>query len=181
MKAVLISIRPQWCEKIASGKKTVEVRKSRPRLTPPFRCYIYCSMPKTKDPRQILEIHGVDGKIRKANGKVIGEFICDRLFPISVFDNGSIQNWNYENMEESCLTYEELANYIGNDKTGYGWRISNLYIYDTPQYLSRFKKPCKNEADCCVCPHFDYSIMDCVGRMITYPPQSWCYVEEVSL
>ena len=26
MKGVLISIRPKWCEKIASGEKTIEVR-----------------------------------------------------------------------------------------------------------------------------------------------------------
>lgn len=28
-KAVLISIRPQWCEKIASGEKAIEVRKTK--------------------------------------------------------------------------------------------------------------------------------------------------------
>ena len=32
-KAVLISIRPKWCELIANGKKTIEVRKSRPNLS----------------------------------------------------------------------------------------------------------------------------------------------------
>ena len=41
MKSVLISIQPKWCELIASGKKTVEVRKSAPRLETPFKCYIY--------------------------------------------------------------------------------------------------------------------------------------------
>ena len=42
-KAVLISIRPKWCEKIASGEKTIEVRKTRPKLQTPFKCYIYCT------------------------------------------------------------------------------------------------------------------------------------------
>lgn len=42
-KAVLISIRPQWCAKIASGEKTIEFRKSRPELKKPFKCYIYCT------------------------------------------------------------------------------------------------------------------------------------------
>ena len=28
-KAVLISIRPKWCEKIINGDKTIEVRKTR--------------------------------------------------------------------------------------------------------------------------------------------------------
>lgn len=32
MKAVLISIQPKWCELIASGKKTIEVRKTRPKI-----------------------------------------------------------------------------------------------------------------------------------------------------
>lgn len=42
-KAVLISIRPKWCELIANGTKTVEVRKSRPKLETPIKCYIYCT------------------------------------------------------------------------------------------------------------------------------------------
>ena len=40
-KAVMLSIRPKWCEKIASGEKTIEVRKTRPKLETPFKCYIY--------------------------------------------------------------------------------------------------------------------------------------------
>lgn len=42
-KTVMLSIRPKWCEKIASGEKTIEVRKTRPKLDMPFRCYIYCT------------------------------------------------------------------------------------------------------------------------------------------
>ncbi len=30
-KAVLISIRPKWVEKIANGEKTIEVRKTKPK------------------------------------------------------------------------------------------------------------------------------------------------------
>lgn len=42
-KAVLLSIRPEWCVKILNGEKTVEIRKNRPKLKPPFKCYIYCT------------------------------------------------------------------------------------------------------------------------------------------
>lgn len=49
-KAVLISIRPGWCEKIANGEKTIEVRKTRPKLETPFKCYIYC----TKSPPYLV-------------------------------------------------------------------------------------------------------------------------------
>lgn len=40
-KAVMISIRPKWCEKICRGEKSIEVRKTRPKLETPFKCYIY--------------------------------------------------------------------------------------------------------------------------------------------
>ncbi len=43
-KAVMLSVRPKWCEKIASGEKTIEVRKTRPKLETPFKCYIYCTI-----------------------------------------------------------------------------------------------------------------------------------------
>ena len=43
MKAVLISIRPEWVDKILAGKKTLEVRKNRPNMGTPFKCYIYCT------------------------------------------------------------------------------------------------------------------------------------------
>ena len=45
--AVLISIRPKWCEKIISGEKTIEVRKARPKLATPFKCHIYCTPRET--------------------------------------------------------------------------------------------------------------------------------------
>lgn len=47
MKCVMLSIRPKWCEKIASGEKTIEVRKSAPKEVP-FKCYIYCTKAKSK-------------------------------------------------------------------------------------------------------------------------------------
>ena len=186
-KAVLISIRPKWVEKIANGEKTIEVRKTRPKLETPFKAYIYCTMPDAKDPHNILELHGADGKIRKANGKVIGEFTCDQTFPINVFDNGSIQNWLFEHMERSCLTYEELADYIGNGKTGYGWHISDLRIYDTPRDLGEFWRDCLEYSELStncwscenVCGDGDETDCNTDGRLYLYrPPQSWCYVEE---
>ena len=42
-KAVLMSAKPEWCKKILSREKTVEVRKTRPKLETPFKVYIYCT------------------------------------------------------------------------------------------------------------------------------------------
>ena len=43
-KSVLISIQPEWCYRILSGEKTIEIRKNKPNLTTPFKCYIYCTL-----------------------------------------------------------------------------------------------------------------------------------------
>lgn len=40
MKAVMLAVPPKWCEKIANGRKVIEVRKSKPKLKTPFKCAI---------------------------------------------------------------------------------------------------------------------------------------------
>lgn len=170
-KSVMLSIRPKWCEKIISGEKTVEVRKNRPKLETPFKCYIY-------ETQGWVEKDGI--MEFRLGGRVIGEFTCDRIFPINVFDNGSIQNWFFEHMERSCLTYEELAGYIGNGETGYGWHISDLRIYDQPRELTEFRKSCPNDLYCEDCAMYSNNNGICNNGALPLrrPPQSWCYVQE---
>ena len=169
MKAVMISIQPKWCEKIASGEKTVEVRKTRPKTETPFPCFIY----ETKTPLRWNKAH--NNIIGGEGGYVIGEFVCDEVFPIRVFENGSIQDYVCHGMERSCVPYEDIADYIGKDKTGYGWHISDLVIYDTPKELSEFFKACDKPplTDCSKC--IDQMKVAC--KPLSRPPQSWCYVE----
>lgn len=176
-KAVMLSIRPKWVEKIANGEKPIEVRKTKPKLETPFKCYIYCTLPKY--PHEDFVATDYPRPQFYGGGKVIGEFTCDQIFPINVFDNGSIQHWLFEHMERSCLTYEELADYIGNGKTGHGWHISDLLIYDQPRELSEFQRA----TDPCDSCHAEYT-WECTGCKklsgdIKRPPQSWCYVEEM--
>lgn len=86
MKSVLISIQPRWCELISAGKKTLGIRKTRPNMQPPFKCYIYC----TKG-RPFLNIR--NGQCPRTNGTVIGEFICcyiDRIGYFGSFDGGKM-------------------------------------------------------------------------------------------
>lgn len=68
-KAVLTSIQPKWCELIASGKKTVEVRKTKPKLKTPFKVYICC----TKNKWQHL-VQMPDKSYRIYNGKEYGKY-----------------------------------------------------------------------------------------------------------
>lgn len=205
-KAVLISIRPKWCEKIARGEKTIEVRKNRPKLEPPFKCYIYCTKAKERLIGILKDGDENYGEIYRGNPvfiktdegsvcdmlgkrqKVIGEFVCDRIFPIDVYDNGCIKDWNFECMWQACLPYEGIAAYIGREKRGYGWHISGLKIYDTPKELGEFwfppEKYCEKEL-CGDCPYDQVADVngeyefDCEWRRpLNRPPQSWCYVEE---
>lgn len=178
-KAVMLSIRPKWCQKIASGEKTIEVRKTRPNLPTPFKCYIYCTLPKY--PHEDFIATNYPMPQFYGGGKVIGEFTCDRIFPINVFDNGSIQNWLFEHMERSCLAYEELVGYIGNGKTGHGWHISDLLIYDQPRELTAFRRACKNSWYCESCAMYWENNGTCGNEslQIRRPPQSWCYVEAI--
>ena len=173
-KAVMLSVRPKWCEKIVSGEKTIEVRKTRPKLDTPFKCYIYCTIDGIKKMPKDYIAESVE------RGKIIGEFTCDQIFPVNVFDNGSIQNWLFEHMERSCLTYEELADYIGNGKTGHGWHISDLRIYDAPRELSEFRRACPNSWYCESCAMHRENNGTCGSEslQIKRAPQSWCYVEE---
>ena len=192
MKAVMISIQPKWIEKIANGEKTIEVRKTRPKEETPFKCYIYC----TKGENLWLTQNGVKSKTELAgyllNGKVIGEFVCDKIYDLFPFSMGtgielfdapiSLEKF----CKESCLTEQEICDYIG-EKDGYGWHISDLHIYDKPKELSEFKKTkeriartCGMQARnglCCAIDHEELcdNLKCCFKRPC--PPQSWCYVE----
>lgn len=171
-KAVMLSIRPKWVEKIANGEKTIEVRKTRPKLETPFKAYIYCTMPDAKDPHNILELHGADGKIRKANGKVIGEFACERIYELAPLNHAP------DDVEkQACLTREEIVNYLKG--TGYGWHISDLRIYDAPRELSEFRRACPNSWYCESCAMYRENNGTCGSEslQIKRAPQSWCYVE----
>lgn len=151
-KAVLISIRPEWCQKIMAGRKTIEVRKTRPKMNPPFKCYIY----------------------KCGNGKVVGEFLCDQIIEDRTYGH------NEEFYRAACMSAYDAAAYAMQSPM-YGWHISNLKIYDTPKELIEFHtwKKCKScnksgyESTACI---YDENCI--IPAAITKAPQSWCYVEE---
>lgn len=81
-KAVMISIRPKWCEKICRGEKSIEVRKTRPKLETPFKCYIY----RTKG--TVPHIINDKWVQMEVGGTIIGEFICDRIYELETRSPG---------------------------------------------------------------------------------------------
>ena len=174
-KAVMLSIRPEWCEKIASGRKTVEVRKTRPRSETPFKCYIYCTngSPYLNRHNGNLYLEAKDtlggkwpGLYERLSGRVIGEFVCDRIERFDVPYPAYQKKLDKRILEQSCLTYYQLHRYAYHDDL-YGWHISNLKIYDKPKELSEFTG-LRNT-------RFGAAPYD-----IKRPPQSWRYVEELT-
>ena len=191
MKAILLSIRPEWCDLIIRGQKTLEVRKTRPKLETPFRVYVYC----TKAPQQLITIfkdgeETMDGEIHhgkpvfvkfnkllpdSVRGKtqvVIGEFICDdirRIGPEYCIVKEDIETA----IAGSCLSIKQVKEYAGWDigmnyadmKDLYGWHISDLKIYDQPLELRAFTGLQSTR--------FGMRPVE-----ITSPPQSWRYVED---
>lgn len=186
-KAVLISIRPEWVNKILTGEKTLEVRKTRPKLETPFKVYIYCTNPKNImlwNARSYIyaDDHSHNAFDRCWNGSVVGEFICNNITEDTMGENCDILCVN------GCMGLDQIKSYGGNKKL-YGWHISELKVYDTPKPLSEFWFPddlyCEKEL-CGGCP-WDQSPdidgeyeFDCEWRRpLRRPPQSWCYVEEL--
>lgn len=211
MKSVMLSIKPEYCHLIAKGEKTIKVMKSKPKqVDVPFKCYVYCTSKdlhlgllagqgstdlivcsnwKTAIP--------VGGEI--ANGKVVCEFVCNKITTIfygcEIMYGIDYPNKHAKQLEDdSCLSLEELKHYA-NDADVYGWHITNLIIYDKPKELSDFGVLCpefsKGSPICEGCryentlynglepPEFDCK---CDGfKALTRPPQSWCYVEEVTV
>lgn len=177
MKSVLISIQPKWCELIVSGKKSIEVRKTRPKLETPFKCYIYKT--KKRKLRDITykgeEIWGGGSQVADKTmiisccdldgGKVIGEFVCDRIDEIKCKEDGFgnyWHEWSNDNFDylDMCLSENELENYLCLSY-GYGWHISDLKIYDKPKELSAFRK------------HYEYDDEGFIKCSYTLCPHRW--------
>lgn len=180
MKSILLSIKPKYVELIASGQKTIEVRKTAPQEVP-FKCYIYesrngghrCKHCNEKDscysyaPKNVGCYNG--------RGKVIGEFICNNASELDY-----VYYWNNGYEFATCLTYRQVADY-GKGKTLYGWHISDLKIYDKPRELSEFSRPCSYSGLCFSCKRTSFKKdgnLLC-NTKITRPPQSWMRVEDL--
>lgn len=205
MKSVLISIQPQWCELIASGKKTIEVRKSAPKLETPFKVYVYCTKKRmTRVPSMYAYLHKNEpgacaeygtietwGEIGDVivnphlaskhvsfgmHGKVIGSFVCDRVRLCIPFGlKGHLLS--QEVYREMCLTKEQLDKY-GGLKTLYGWHITAPTLFDKLRELGEFYTICNKYGDdsCGDCPYL--AVEQC-----SFPcddcVDTWCSVDNI--
>lgn len=177
---ILASLKPYYYYLIGERKKNIEVRKSALKDLPQDIVFYMSKDEKSfaKIPKEFQE------KYRKHFGKVGIRVVVDKVYPIKMtiddLDNLielskiSLHNHNH------CLSCYELYAYLG-DKTGYGWHISDLKIYDKPKELSEFTRPCSYDGICFSCKRFiangmPYGFCD---STITRPPQSYMFVEKL--
>lgn len=212
MKSVLISIQPYYVFLIIARlmgwnipqEKTIEVRKDFPKDTAwNKRALIYCSKNKRSFKRIPTEYQLLMSKFL---GKIIGEFVCDKIMRFTKYVGwlSDIQNYDisHDHLKETCL--EGLWQY-GKGKPLYGWHISDLKIYDKPKELGEFYRPVKYNADGPICgtekemqdiiewdcetvfnkESTECTLKDCPRLQelyrVTAPPQSFCYADEKAL
>jgi len=160
---IIMSIKPHWCQLIANGEKTVEIRKTKPNLNPGFKAYVYATKAAHTlihvmgdgdenygeiyhGPKVFLTTHkGSLGSMWGREKKVVGEFTCTGIEPLIYVND---KDYHLPN-GECCLTLKELRKY-GQGKQLYGWKIQDFKFYREPKELSDFG--------------------------LTRPPQSWQYI-----
>lgn len=183
-KSVITSVSPKECELIASGKQNMLVRKTRPKIETPFKCYIYCTKGKSRlisvqkdgdidycgevyhGKTLFIKCHQIiwNKKCENISGKVIGEFVCDEIIEDK---HGEYADIFYK---DGLLTLDEQKKY-GKNKPLYGWHISDLKIYDKPKELGEFGN---YKTEWVQWYHSDDKVFYPLKRM----SGSWCYIEE---
>lgn len=110
MKAVLMSMKPEWWEKILSGEKLLEIRKTAP-----------VGGAGEPEPWPLLVLVYVSG-----TGTVQGQFLC----------TGWVKTNFLPYLEkQSCVPIEALEKYAGG-KSLCGWIIQNPEKFDEPSLLA---------------------------------------------
>lgn len=199
MKAIMISIKPEWCAKIMNGDKTIEVRKNKALASAIQKLidkngyadiYVYC----TKDKKQLTSGYSSDIKGTKYfiyndneaidyRGKVVFKFRCykvDKLFQAGTYFE------RYEDgktiLKNACLNIYEFEEYR-KGKPVYAINISDLEIFDKPKELSKFSVKGKYTCSKNGCPYFAtdkcrYASECLYEKTLTKAPQNYCYIDD---
>lgn len=203
MKAIMMSIKPQWNEKILNGIKTLEIRRKFP-IDYVGWVYIYC----TKGKQEIGKFNTKGNYEYSLNGKVVARFWCDKVETFRCIITGNLKdgffkakpyckviedgiaNYNYDDEFEDILknaqiTNEELAQYLGDKREPYGgWYVFNaihitqLEIFDKPKEISEFYRIVKTDIGYCVDDiekQKPITLNAC--KHLTRAPESWQFIE----
>lgn len=186
MKSIMISIQPQWVEKILNGGKTIEIRKTMPKCELPCKVYIYCTKGQElwgdgtgetwkgiDENEDMTLVHELNPTLTRLNGNVVAEFTLNKVDILERDLNDWLPKNRYDIsndlLENINLNQEQLWNY-GQGKILYAWYIDDLKIYDKPKELSEFSSISKRMKG----KESRFS-----SHLLQRPPMSWCYVEEL--
>lgn len=137
-KALLISIHPEWAEKILNGKKTIEIRTWIPKN---YVGWVYVYITKDNYKNHLYKKGGVwtltDEHIYPFCGKVAFRFFVWRESFVKIEREDDHYFIWQRLLNKSCLTKEELYKY-GRKRNLYAWHIGKLEIFDKPKELSEF-------------------------------------------
>lgn len=177
MREIMISIKPEWVEKILNHTKTIEIRKTMPKCELPIKCYIY----QTKN----NWIYKILKWLKLHKGKVVAEFTLKQVDKLE-FRHLSVSHTNayipvnedadYQWEKHCCVDYEDIVEY-GKFAPLYACHITDLEIYDEPKELSEFKHWVKDVEGWNNKKHKKENLY--VLEPLKRPPQSWCYVEDL--
>lgn len=182
---ILASLKPYYYYLIGERKKTIEVRKTALKNLPQDIAFYMSKDEKSfaKIPKEFQE------KYRKHFGKVGMRVVCDKVIRTCGWRlRGDTQQCAKRTVAETelpklaCLTIDEIVDYAGSEnREVVGWHISDLKIYDEPKELSEFSRPCSYAGLCYSCDRAKFTSKGdrICQTMITRPPQSYMFVEEL--
>lgn len=118
---IVLSLHPEWWERMKAGTKRLEVRKNRPRGKGPYRVFVYCT----------------------GNIGVVGEFECDCFYyfetvpditdRVALPEDGGLMR-TLESV--TGLKKEKLLEYAGEaGKPLWGWHVTRVHEYERPLSL----------------------------------------------
>ena len=133
MADIIMSIHPNWADKIYAGEKTIEWRKSRLKTySEETKIYMYETSP----------VKMVTGCFTLKT-KFINTPDPDYPFARINFRDSDAKHLMIENIERmGCVPIGKLREYL-KDSDGYGWRINKVEKFEKPMPLSEFglKRP----------------------------------------
>lgn len=193
MSEVMINLSPKECLSILKDKKSILVKKTAPKIETPFVGYVYCPEPKRKWGLSLCRDEYGVGFVFRCNyeaarnynmeilsGKVIGEFVCNSIIPISVSYSNPEHHMAQREFPLTGMTDKEIMDRLGNGVTGCGWVISDFTLYDQPKELSEFRIIDNEAVKCCEYRERIYNNPDYTngallkGGYLCNERQNWC-------
>ncbi|TKI50560.1 ASCH domain-containing protein [Lysinibacillus tabacifolii] len=119
---VLLSIKPEFVEKIFSGEKKFEYRRTIFKDNTIETIVVYCTMPI---------------------GKVVGEIKIEEILNLDID-----ALWD-ETKDKSGIKYDFFKSYFHDKESGYAIKFKDVIEYDYPLTLSDLKKGLKPPQSFC--------------------------------